>query len=459
MTVDLLARLGARAPSDPLVRTLQEVLGWCPGAPTLPMWTTWAAGAAALGLPAEAAAAAPQRATALPAWTALATLDGLDEGEDVLSIASGLGTALRLMMARAPGSGASQLTSMEARQRTDAADKLLAVALALDELFPGDPGAATERAQALPTGRSLIAWLAVGELLLPFFDDVLARRTAAILGAERVSARARLATSLGEEQAARADAAWPALVAEVASFAESISHLPFDAGSLVGRYLPRVAGAADVAGAVAAGAFDALPIYHLLGSRLVAEAALFGSWERPMTGSRASAGAVAAASTSIPAAGGELPLVSAVDDGPLPVPPPLPPGIPASASPLDSGAFVRAQVASGPADRGDSGAHPHPQRSNPPDSSARSRFEQPGGAPVEGVAEAGAVPGEHVPGGPPPAPPAPPPVPPAPPPIPAAPPPVPELAPAAPPPVPPVETPVPPVPPPIAPPPPVAGLT
>ena len=365
MLADLHTRLGAQSANEPVMRVLNGVLAWSPNAPVPPQWAEWSEGAKSLNLDADAANAAPERATRPVVRRALAWLDGLDEGDDFLSIASGLGTALRLAFARTSGGGAVELSAMAARQRADAADKILGVALALDALFPGAPEASVAAVAALPAGRSLLTWVAVAELFFPFVDEVSGGKLVEILEAERPAALVRVERALGAEEAARAVAGWAALVGALVPIAESAAKLPFDAGALIGRYVPGASGAAEVVGAVAAGTFDTLPVYRILGARLVGEAVLVGSFEAadvaavveaPIPVAQPVATVPVSGPPPVPAAepvaivpvSGPPPVPAAKPVAPVSGPPPVPAAKPVATTPIPAAEPVVAAPVSGP---------------------------------------------------------------------------------------------------------------
>ncbi len=334
MLADLHTRLGAQSATEPVMRVLNGVLAWSPNAPLPPQWAEWSEGAKSLNLAADAANAAPERATRPVVRRALGWLDGLDEGEDFLSIASGLGTALRLAFARTSGGGAVELSAMAARQRADAADKILGVALAFDALFPGAPEASVAAVAALPAGRSLLTWVAVAELFFPFVDEVSGGKLAEILEAERPAALVRVERALGAEEAARAAAGWAALVGALVPIAESAATLPFDAGALIGRYVPGASGAAEVVGAVAAGTFDTLPVYRILGARLVGEAVLVGSFEVADVAAVVEAPIPLAEPVSPVSGPPPVPAAEPVVAAPVSGPPPVPAAKPVAPAPV-----------------------------------------------------------------------------------------------------------------------------
>lgn len=343
MSTEIETRLASRSADDRIVRLINAVLLRAQSGAQLPTWTRLIDGAAELGLEAGAAAEAVERSVAAPAAGALCALDGLDEGDDVFSIASGLGTAIKLAMSRGTDAKSGGLVALEERQRRDAADKVLGVAYAVSVLFEGTPAERVAGLRRLPAGRALLAWVAAVELFLPFADDVVAGRLPALLAAERAGALDRLTKALGPDAAASADGMWSALVDAAVPLAEGATRLPFDLGKLVLQYVPLVFGAVDTAGALAAGTFDALPVYHVLGARLVAEAALLGTWgegsmpaaavpAQPAVPPPASEAKVATSPPAhVPAHYATLPSTTA---GPPPVPVSAPPPVPVAAPPV-----------------------------------------------------------------------------------------------------------------------------
>lgn len=273
------ARLAARAADEAAVRAVSAILEWLPGEGDLSDWSSFEDGAAAMGR--GDAEAARKLADGDEATRALRVFDALDEGEDVVSIASGVGTALRLAFSSGKGAAPAGLAAMLLRQRSDAADKILGVGVALSRCFPGTPAETLRRTRALPSGELLLRWLASVELFLPFVDQAVRSSPTGWLAAEQEPALARVRAAMTDAELVDAKALWPVLVEELVARVEALGHTPLDLAKLGFARLPRLAGVVDAAGAVAAGAVDYLPVYHLLGERVVAEALLDGGGWRP----------------------------------------------------------------------------------------------------------------------------------------------------------------------------------
>ena len=273
------ARLAARAADEAAVRAVSAILEWLPGDGDLPEWSSFEDGAAAMAR--GEAEAARKLADADEATRALRAFDALDEGEDVVSIASGVGTALRLAFSSGKGAAPAGLAAMLLRQRSDAADKILGVGVALSRCFPGTPVETLRRTRALPSGELLLRWLASVELFLPFVDQAVRSSPTGWLESERAAALTRVRAAMTDAELVDAEALWPVLVEDLVARAEALGRTPLDIAKLGFARLPRLAGVVDAAGSVAAGAVDYLPVYHLLGERVVAEALLDGGGWRP----------------------------------------------------------------------------------------------------------------------------------------------------------------------------------
>ena len=281
MAVDIEAALASHSPDDRVVRLVSAVVESAPGGFPLPAWTRLDDGAMALGLVADDVEAARARLGTESVRRAHFAIEGLDEGEDVVAILTGLGTSLRVYLSgRKAGAGGGE-DALDQQQREDAATKLMTLAWASAELF-GEGVSGVERLVRAPSGRAVLTWLAAIELVLPLSSEVVRGELAALLAAERPAARDRFAVAFGASEAERADAAWPALIDAVIARAGDASEWLERIEGIIAPYVPPVVDAVDFAGAVVAGAFDALPVYHLLAARLVAEAALIGRVETPI---------------------------------------------------------------------------------------------------------------------------------------------------------------------------------
>lgn len=165
-------------------------------------------------------------------------------------------------------------------QALDAGVKALAVAYAAGRLFPGGPADKVRALWSLPAGREALAYFAAAEVALPFTDNLIESGAGALRGLMEQAgggAAGRLAPILGAGGVAEAQAVVGPLVETQASMLTTIKErLPQLTESLRAA-APRALSAADSVTGVLATAVDALPVWSLLGARLVAEASLRAS--------------------------------------------------------------------------------------------------------------------------------------------------------------------------------------
>ena len=217
------------------------------------------------------------------AWTAcpaarrvLAIADALDTGDVGISVVSGLRTALGLFF----GQGAKALDT-DPQQGADAALK----ALGLGAMVASLPGATlaerVARVRALPAGSALLHYYVAVELALPFGDDLAQGATATVtslIDKHGGVVVAKLETLLGGGTGTSAREAVGALLGPFDEVAVQTRDKVGSIAQSAASFLPpALAAAGTVAGAVATGA-DTLPVWRLLGARLVVETALKHGW-------------------------------------------------------------------------------------------------------------------------------------------------------------------------------------
>ncbi len=275
MASDIDARLAAFGPRDVTLLGTNALLRVLPFADPVPPASNLADIARTMNLTLTPAQAA--RAEALVhedrSRRALWLATGLDAGDGIITVLSSIKSAIALYMGR--HGGARPPTGWSDHQAGDAVLKALAIGYLFDLCFPNSEDPIVDLAW-LPSGRALLAYFATAEVALPFVEGLVdGTHALSVLLPIHVDAQARkLATVVGSApvQAARqhlpalapvADALVAASAGYLSPFAQSVEERI--AGST--RVVDRVG---DV---VAAGA-DILPVYRLLGLRVVAEAAV-----------------------------------------------------------------------------------------------------------------------------------------------------------------------------------------
>jgi hypothetical protein len=164
------------------------------------------------------------------------------------------------------------------QQAADAGLKALGLAFMVAKLFPGSLPEKIAMFNRLPAGKAIAIYFAAVEIALPFTDNVISAGGSALQ---------QLMTKVGDGQGSRITAlAGPGAAAEASGvlhgMMQSLEAVTSKVVTFVGPMaerakanLPGALNATDkVAGMVATGA-DILPVWALLGSRLVAEASAY----------------------------------------------------------------------------------------------------------------------------------------------------------------------------------------
>lgn len=266
--------LGRYAESDLTIKLLWSLFDAIPGAPAQSLYMT---------LPEAQMLIAPEldenglaRAEAWAAGPAavriLNVTDALDTGDAGITVLSGIRSALGLFF----GQGSKALDT-DPQQGADAALK----ALGLGAVLHAIPGATlAERVATLrrtSAGEALLHYYVAVELALPFADDLAMGATqlvTSLIDKHGGGVVSKLEALIGAGTGVNARESLTGLLGPFDEVAVSTRDQVGKIATTAGKYLPTaISGAGTVAGAVATGA-DVLPIWRLLGARLVAEVAL-----------------------------------------------------------------------------------------------------------------------------------------------------------------------------------------
>ncbi|MCP4916942.1 MAG: hypothetical protein GY913_08460 [Proteobacteria bacterium] len=209
------------------------------------------------------------------AQSALWMLQGLDEGDDVVSMLSGLASAVRLYWAdRKGGSTESQVRDQQER---DAVEKALGISWAIGRLMGGSPEQQVEAFMCLEAGRELVAFYAIADIAVPFLADTSQTGSGLIdnlLAKHRDAEMTRLATAVGQDEAAWAPPILEHLLPHIRTSVEANEKRLDTLVDQMQKRVPKLLQATGKAGAALGTGVDALPMYHLIGARLLAEASL-----------------------------------------------------------------------------------------------------------------------------------------------------------------------------------------
>jgi hypothetical protein len=268
------ATLASFAETDTTVKLIWALCEAIPGAPPLSLYRSLDEArmlvAPALddaGLERARAWCAGPEATA-----AMNVADAVDTGDVGITVLTGVRTALTFFFG-----DKKKALDTDAQQGADAALKALALAWMASRLHAGTIPERVARFRAVPAAEVLLSWYAAVEVALPFADDALMAAGSIVGGLlDRYGGAnlARLDAVAGPGASAGARAMLENLAAPLDGITRSVASRAGQIADTARVYLPpAIATAGTVAGAVATGA-DALPVWRLLGARLVAETAL-----------------------------------------------------------------------------------------------------------------------------------------------------------------------------------------
>jgi len=274
MAQDLDGLLADTSEASPPYRVLDVLLKVSPGAAGVPVWPSVAGAAEQLGIAAEHAPRAKELARGGEHQSALWMLQGLDTGDDVVSVLSGLATSVKIYLA---DSADPSFDLSRQKQAEDAVKKALGIAWAVDRLFGGTPEQRVEALGSTESGKTLLAFYAVSEIALPFLADTSeqgSRLVDQLIERHGVEETAKLGEVVGADRLAGAQAVLPLLLPHLREAVTANEKRLDTLVEQMQKRIPALLRATGHIGEAAGHGVDALPMYHLLGARLVAEAAL-----------------------------------------------------------------------------------------------------------------------------------------------------------------------------------------
>jgi hypothetical protein len=247
------------------LRVLDAIFKVSPDAPRVRAFTSLGQAAPGFGLSEDATLVESARAIARdqPAQSAVWMLQALDAGDDVMSVLGGVASALKLYIADKTSVTTAETSQARQQQREDAVKKGLGISWAVGRLFGGSPEERVRAFLECESGRALLSFYATVEIAVPFPADTSEDGKALVGG---------LYTELQDKELAELG---KAVGGDSAALALKI--LPLLMPHLLENMRKRVPTLLDYTGALGGAVghgVDALPMYHLLGARLIAEASL-----------------------------------------------------------------------------------------------------------------------------------------------------------------------------------------
>jgi hypothetical protein len=265
---DLLATF---QPKDVTVRVLETLFKVIPGTPAFAFYRTIDE-AAPLVAPGADLAQARAFTNDAGALRAIKVANAIDTGDVGISVYTGLRSALKFFQGDRKAAAET-----DPQQGADAALKAAAIAYMTHVLFPGTLSEKVQALRATDAGQRLLAYYAAVEVAMPFADDIATNTGNAVTslmakyGGKNIS---RLESAAGLGAGRESEGVMKELLGTLDGIVSNVSKHTGTIAGAVTKVMPKVLAATDtVAGAVATGA-DALPVYRVLGSQLVMEAAL-----------------------------------------------------------------------------------------------------------------------------------------------------------------------------------------
>ena len=257
---------------DVTVRVSSLLFGAIPKGPPFVFYRDLAGAVARVGGPGSALSEAAFEATksdgvARTLWVA----DKLDIADVALASYTGVSNVLSWLSGSKPG---RRTFESDRQQAIDASLKVLGTAYLTSKLFTGTVKEQVASLLALPAGRELVSYLAVVELALPFFDNVVEGGwdfASKHLQGAMADGESKFVQVTGEKVAAMAGT-----VQEMNGvLGQTMAGLQGHLGSIAGKLrsgLPSILSATDSITGAMATAMDALPAWRFMGARLAAEA-------------------------------------------------------------------------------------------------------------------------------------------------------------------------------------------
>ncbi|MDP2340847.1 MAG: hypothetical protein Q8O67_07815 [Deltaproteobacteria bacterium] len=204
---------------------------------------------------------------------ALWVLDALDTGDKGIALYTGFKSAFNMFF----GSSKTNPNRFESdpQQATDAALKGLGLAYAIVKLFPGTVPEKIAQFNRVPAGKHILTYYAVMELAVPFTDNALngsGNLMQDLMSKFGKDSGAKMAALAGAAGAEEATSVLTQITGQLNELTGKVAQFVGPVTDKVKAYMPGALGAADKVGGIVATGADLMPIWGLLGTRLVAEA-------------------------------------------------------------------------------------------------------------------------------------------------------------------------------------------
>ena len=270
--------LGEFSEGDLSVKIVNGIFGVVPFAPGFDFYNSLEAGVRRHDPSAgpEVIEKAREIAAGEDAAKALWVFGALDTADAGLGVYTGIKNVLSLF----GGSSGPAKRTFEAdpQQATDAALKATGLAYVIYRLFPGSVAEKVTAFKDLKAGQEAAIYFAVGEVALPFTDNVLeggGNLINRILDARQTDMAAKFSQFAGAESLTQATEVVGQLSGQLNGYLEQAGQHVNPIMDKVKSYIPTAMNVGDSVTGAAATGMDMLPIWKFLGGRLVAEACAY----------------------------------------------------------------------------------------------------------------------------------------------------------------------------------------
>jgi hypothetical protein len=262
--------LGSAAETDLTATMLRSVFAIIPYAPPFAHYASVDDAARALGASTDQLEAVRKEADKPVYAEAMTMARIIDAGDLAYTTITGITAAYKAYHGDIVGA-----LETDPQQRNDAVAKALALAWMAERILPGPIDQKVDLFRQLPAGKAIAMYYTAIEIALPFADNVLQEEgfLATLFEGSATSAASRVAAMAGGTDMGAATAMLRGLTTGLERVATHVAAYARPIAKTAAEYVPGALTAADAAAGAAAAAADLLPVYTVLGTRLVAEAA------------------------------------------------------------------------------------------------------------------------------------------------------------------------------------------
>lgn len=260
------------------VKLLSAIYGVVPFSPGFEFYNSLEAGVRRYNPSAgpEVIAKAQELAAGEDAAKALWVINALDTADAGLGVVTGIKNVLSLF--GGGGGPAKRTFEADPQQAADAALKATGLAYVIYRLFPGSVSEKVTAFKDLKAGQEAAIYYAVGEIALPFTDNVLeggGNLISKVMGKGQGDMAAKFTQFAGADSLSQASEVMGQLTGPLNGYIEQAGQHVNPILDKVKAYVPTAMNIGDSVSGAAATGVDVMPVWRFLGGRLVAEACAY----------------------------------------------------------------------------------------------------------------------------------------------------------------------------------------